>query len=133
MNCDQVAPYLPGVAGGGLGLETERWVEAHLLQCERCTADAARYRSLSVGLSNLSAAREIAPPAFLAEALADRVHAERHRRFLPVPPVVSPELVRVVQDNKEAIAAAGAAVVAAGAAFALWRALRSARSARVAI
>jgi hypothetical protein len=133
MNCDQVAPYLPGLGGGGLGLETERWIEAHLSGCARCTADAGRYRALATGLSGLAAAREINPPAFLAEALSERVRAERHRRFLAVPPVVSPELVRVVQDNKEAIAAAGAVVAAAGAAFALWRAVRSARSARVAI
>ena len=132
MNCEQVAPYLPGMAGGVIGHETGRWVEAHVATCARCSADAARYRALAVGLNELST-RTIEPPAFLAEAISERVHVERRRRFLPIPPVVSPEMVRVLQDNREVITTAGAAIVAAGAAFALWRAVRSVRTPRAAV
>jgi putative zinc finger protein len=126
MNCEQVALYLPGIAGDELGAETARWVQTHLDGCAGCRAEAGRYRSLASGLGTLSA-REIEPPAFLAEEIIQHVHAERRRRFLPVPPVVGPELVRVVQDNREAIASAGAVIAAAGAAYALWRAVRRAR------
>jgi hypothetical protein len=126
MNCEQVAPYLPGIAGGELGPETVRWVEAHLVGCASCRADAGRYRSLASGLGTL-AAQEIEPPAFLADAIIEHVHAERRRRFLPVPPVVGPELVRVVQENREAIASAGVVIAAAGATYALWRAVRRSR------
>jgi anti-sigma factor RsiW len=131
MNCEQVAPYLPGVAGGELGAATNRWVEAHIAGCESCRAESARYRTLATGLATLNE-REIEPPAFLAQAIAERVRGERRHRFLPVPPIVSPEIARVVADNREAIVSAGAAIVAAGAAFALWRAARSTRSTRIA-
>jgi anti-sigma factor RsiW len=131
MNCEQVAPYLPGLAGDELGADTIGWVEAHVAGCESCRAESARYRSLAAGLATLNA-REIEPPAYLAEAIAERVRADRRRRFLPVPPVVSPEIVRVVSDNRDAIVSAGAVLVAAGAAFAVWRAARANRSARIA-
>lgn len=126
MNCEQIAPYLPGIAGGELGAETMRWVESHVDGCASCRAESARYRALSSGLATLTA-HEITPPAFLAEAIAERVHAERRRRFLPVSPIVPAEVVRVVVENRDAIVSAGAALVAAGAALALWRASRSAR------
>jgi anti-sigma factor RsiW len=102
MNCEQVAPYLPGVAGGELGAATNRWVEAHIAGCESCRAESARYRTLATGLATLNE-REIEPPAFLAQAIAERVRGERRHRFLPVPPIVSPEIARVVADNREAI------------------------------
>ena len=131
MNCEQVAPYLPGVAGGELGAATIRWVEAHVAECESCRADSARDRTLSAALATLEE-RGIEPPAFLAQAIAERVRRERRHRFFPVPPIVSPEIARVVADNREAIVSAGAALVAAGAAVALWRAARSSRSTRIA-
>jgi hypothetical protein len=131
MNCEQVAPYLPGIAGGELGSATIRWVEAHVAGCESCRAESARYRTLAAGLATLNE-REIEPPAFLAQAIAERVRGDRRHRFLPVPPIVSPEIARVVADNREAIVSAGAAIVAAGAAIALWRAARSSRSTRIA-
>ncbi|MGH2728665.1 MAG: anti-sigma factor family protein [Actinomycetota bacterium] len=129
MNCEQVSPYLPGLAGGELGVETVRWVEAHIGGCASCGREAARYRALASGLATLEA-REIEPPAYLAEAIAERVRDERRRRFLPIPPVVSPEIARVVADNRDAIVSAGAVLVAAGAALAVWRAARSARRPR---
>jgi hypothetical protein len=131
MNCEQVAQYLPGLSGDELGVETIRWVESHVDSCASCRAEAARYRALASGLAQLNA-RQIEPPAFLAEAIAERVRGERRRRFLPVPPIISPEIARAVADNREAIVSAGAALVAAGAAFALWRAARSQRSTRIA-
>ena len=131
MNCEHVAPYLPGIAGGELGAETIRWVEAHVNGCASCRAEAARFRTLRSGLATLQA-REIEPPAYLAEAISDRVRRERRRRFLPVPPLVSPEIARVVADNRETIVSAGAAIVAAGAAIALWRSIRGSRTPRVA-
>lgn len=131
MNCEQVTPYLPGLAGDELGAETVRWVEAHVAECASCRAESQRYRTIASGLATLDA-RTIEPPAFLAEAIAERVRADHRRRFLPVPPIVSPEVARVVADNRDAIVSAGAVLVAAGAAFALWRAGRSFRAARVA-
>lgn len=131
MNCEQVAPYLPGLAGDELGAETIGWVEAHITGCESCRAESSRYRSLATGLATLTA-REIEPPAYLAEAIAERVRADRRHRFLPLPPVVSPEIVRAVSDNRDAIVSAGAVLVAAGAVFALWRAARANRAPRIA-
>lgn len=122
---------MPGVAGGELGAATIRWVEAHVAGCASCRAESARYRTLAAGLATLNE-REIEPPAFLARAIAERVRGERRHRFLPVPPIVSPEIARVVAGNREAIVSAGAAIVAAGAAFALWRVARSTRSTRIA-
>ena len=131
MNCEEVAPYLPGIAGGELGADTISWVESHVDGCTSCRAEAARFRALSGGLATLTA-HEIQPPAFLAEAIAERVRHERHRRFVPVPPIVSPELARAVADNRDAIVSAGATLLAAGAAFALWRAARNRRTPRIA-
>ena len=131
MNCEQVLPYLPGLAGDELGADTIRWVQTHVAECDSCRAESVRYRSLASGLATL-ASHEVETPAFLAEAIAERVRNERHRRFLPVPPVVSPELARAVADNRDAIVSAGATLVAAGAAFALWRAARNRRATRIA-
>lgn len=127
MNCEQVAPYLPGLAGGELKAETARWVDSHLAGCASCRTEAGRHRAIASALGELSR-REFEPPAFLVEAVMDRVHAERRRRYVPLSPVLPAELVRVVQDNRDAIvSAAGAALVAIGAAYALWRAVRSIR------
>ena len=127
MNCEQIAPYLPGVAGDELGAETTRWVEAHLATCASCRADAARFRMVSGGLVALRE-RQPEPPAFLLEAIAERVRSERQRRFLPVPPIIPAELVRLAQDNREALASAAGVALAAGAAYALWRTVRSNRT-----
>lgn len=126
MNCEQVAPYLPGLAGGELGGETVRWVQSHVDGCASCRADAARYRAVTSGLAALRE-REVLPPAFLVDAIVERVQAEPKRRYFPVPPVVPAELVRVLQDNREAIASVAGVALAAGAAYALWRTARSAR------
>jgi len=127
MNCDQVAPYLPGVAGGELGHETLRWVDAHLESCASCRAEAGRYRSVSAGLVALRE-REPSPPAFLVDAILEGVRNETERRYLPVPAMIPAELLRLVQDNREAIASAAGLALAAGAAYALWRRVRSTRT-----
>jgi anti-sigma factor RsiW len=126
MNCEQIAPYLPGIAGDELGDETRRWVEGHIATCDSCRADAARIRSVSAGLVALSE-REVEPPPFLEQAILERVGAERHRRYLPMSPVIPAELLRVVSDNRDAIASAAGVALAAGAVYALWRRARSPR------
>lgn len=127
MNCEQIAPYLPGVVGDELGVESRRWVDAHLVTCAACRAEAARYRSVSTGLVALRE-RDPVPPAYLADAIIERVGAESHRRYLPVSPVIPAELIRLVQDNRDAIASAAGVALAAGAAYALWRKARSTRT-----
>ena len=127
MNCEQIAPYLPGVAGDEIGVESLRWVDAHLATCAACRVEAARYRAVSTGLVALRE-RDPAPPAYLVEAIVERVGTESHRRYLPVSPVIPAELIRLVQDNRDAIASAAGVALAAGAAYALWRKTRSTRT-----
>lgn len=127
MNCEQVTPYLPGLAGDELGAETVHWIDAHLETCASCSAEAKRYRSVATGLAAM-AAREIEPPAFVVDAILERVEADRRRRMIPIPPTVIPaELVRLAQENRDAIASAAGVALAAGAAYALWRTMRSSR------
>ena len=127
MNCEQVSPYLPGLAGDELGAETVRWIDAHIGSCASCRAEAQRYRSVAAGLSAV-AEREIEPPAFLVDSIIDRVEAERSRRLIPIPPAIVPaELVRLAQENRDALTSAAGVALAAGAAYALWRAMRSSR------
>jgi hypothetical protein len=127
MNCEQVAPYLPGVAGGELGGETLRWVDAHLETCASCRADAARFRSVSTGLVALRE-HDPAPPAFMVESILEGVRADHRRRYLPVPPVVPEELVRVLSDNRDAITTAAGVALAGAAAYALMRRARRNRT-----
>jgi anti-sigma factor RsiW len=127
MSCDQVAPYLPGVAGGELGDETLRWVDAHLATCSSCRADAARFRSVSAGLVALREHHPV-PPAFMVDAIVEGVRNESRRRYLPMSPVIPAELVRVVSDNRDAIATTATVALAAGAAYALWRRARQTRT-----
>jgi anti-sigma factor RsiW len=127
MNCEQVSPYLPGLAGDELGAETVHWIDSHLATCASCRRDAARYRSVSSGLTAI-ADREIEPPAFLVDAILERVESDRRRRLVPIPPTLIPaELVRLAQENRDAITSAAGVALAAGAAYALWRTVRSSR------
>ena len=127
MNCEQVAPYLPGLAGDEIGDETRRWVDAHVATCDSCRADAARMRGVSAGLVALRE-REVPVPAYLEESILERVDAERTRRYLPMSPALSAELVRVVSDNRDAITQAAGVALAAGAMYALWRRARLRRT-----
>ena len=127
MNCEQVSTYLPGIAGDELGAETVRWIDAHLGSCVSCRAEATRYRSVAAGLVAVKE-HEIEPPAFLVDSILDRVDAERNRRLLPIPPAIVPaELVRLAQENRDAITSVAGVAVAAGAAYALWRTMRRSR------
>jgi hypothetical protein len=127
MNCEEVSPYQPGLAGDELGAETIRWIESHVATCDSCRRDAARYRAVSSGLTALRE-RTVHPPAFRADAIVEHVTAERDRRYLPIPPAVIPaELVRLAQENREALTSAAGIALAAGAAYALWRTVRSVR------
>jgi anti-sigma factor RsiW len=126
MNCEQVAPYLPGIAGGELGAESMRWVEAHVTTCASCRTEAARYRSVSAGLATLGE-REVEPPAFVVDSILEHVENEHRRRYLPVPPVIPAEVVRVLQDNRDALTSVAGVALAAGAMYALWRRVRANR------
>jgi anti-sigma factor RsiW len=128
MNCEQVAAYLPGKAGGELGGETVRWVDAHLETCASCRADAARFQAVASGLVALKE-HDPVPPAFLVDSILEGVRHERHRRYLPVPPLVPAELVRVLSDNRDAIGTAAGVALAGVAAVALLRRAQKRRSA----
>lgn len=127
MNCEQVKPYLPGYSGGELLQETARALGHHIVSCERCRAEAGALEAVRQGLSALRE-HEIAPPPYLVDAVLDDVRSRRHRRLFPVPPIPPEHVLRVFQENREAIlSGVGAALVAAGAAYALWRTLKAAR------
>lgn len=128
MNCEQVAPYLPGVAGGELGGETLRWVDAHLQTCASCRADAARFNAVATGLVALRETHDPVPPAFMVEQILEGVRSEHQRRYLPIPPVVPAELVRVLSDNRDAIGTAAGVALAGVAAYALMRRARRNRT-----
>lgn len=126
MRCEQVIRYLPGYAGGDLRRDMERLVGQHVASCSSCRAETARLERITTGLASLSE-REIEPPALLIDSILEATEGRKGRRLMPplVPPAFAPELVRLVQDNREAIASIGAtAAVAAGTAYAVWRALK---------
>lgn len=126
MNCERVRPYLPGFAADELRPDTIRWVESHLAGCAACRGAVARHRGVATALAGLSQ-REVEPPAHLVDAVMDKVRS-RHRKLVPVPPVPPAELIRLLQENRDALAAAaGAFVAAAGVAWALWRTIRRPR------
>ena len=129
MRCDQITPYLPGYAGGDLRPDTSRIVQKHIASCKSCTGDLARLERVKVGLAAI-ADREIAPPAYLVDAILEQTAEQPRRRVLaPMLPLPLEEMARVVSDHRETIASAGAtALVAAGAAYALWRAVRGSRT-----
>jgi len=126
MTCEQITPYLPGYAGGDLRPPTARTVAEHLATCASCRRETTQLERVTVSLASLRE-REVEPPHMLLESILESTPERRFRRLIPpiIPPQVAPDLLRVVQDNKEAIASIGAtAVVAAGAAYALWRAVQ---------
>lgn len=126
MKCEQAIPYLAAAADElDSALASAR--DSHVRTCAACSADLMRFEKLRSSLA-IVGTRELAPPAGLVPGIMARTEPER-RRTLPFVPVPI-EVVRVVQENREAIAgAAGVALVAAGAAWALWRGLRSVRPA----
>lgn len=123
MNCEQIAAYLPGYAGGDLRQDTDVAVARHLEGCASCSREVALQDRVLEGLVALRA-REIEPPPYLAEEII--AAAPLQRRLIP--PIGTLELGaigRVVTDHREAIAsAAGTALVAAGAAYAIYRAAK---------
>jgi anti-sigma factor RsiW len=130
MNCDAMYPYLPGYAGSELRPETAATVERHLTSCKTCSAEIAVLQRARAGLANL-VDRPVEPPAYLVDAVLESVQQTRARRLAPIPPLPAAELVKVVVDNRDAIAsAAGTALLAAGAAYALWRAVKGSRRAQ---
>lgn len=129
MRCEQVRPYLPGFAGGDLLSDTRQTVGDHIAVCASCRAEVTRQSNVIASLARLSTS-EVEPPAFLVDAVLEKVHEHRQHRLVPVLPIPAGEVARIISDHREAIAsAAGTALVAAGAAYALWRAIRRPRGA----
>lgn len=127
MNCETVRPYLPAHAGGEITPETARTVEEHLSSCAACRSEAESLARVRTALASLRE-REVEPPPYVIDAVLEDVRSRRARRLLPVPLLPPQEILRVVQENRDAIlSAAGAALVVAGAAWALWRATRALR------
>jgi hypothetical protein len=119
MNCVSIEASLAGYSGSDLRPETTRSIAEHLEGCPSCSAQLTLYRRVGAGLA-AQAERDLEAPAGLVDAVLETAHVPP-RRVLPVLPV-PPEMVRVLAENKEALAsAAGTAVVVAGAAWALWR------------
>lgn len=128
MNCERVRPSLASYAGGELGSETTAWVDAHLSSCPVCSAIVARHRQIGVALREVTL-REIEPPASLVPDVMARVG--RSRRIIPVPIPPPPELVRVLQENREQIVSTTSTVLAAGAAaWLLYKAAKSVRESK---
>lgn len=130
MRCERISPYLAGYAGGDLQPETTALVGEHLETCADCRTESERHARVHTALVTIGA-REIEPPAYLAEAIVESVAGARreHRRRLVPIPALPPEILRTIGENREAIAqAAGAALVAAGAAYAAWRVMRALRA-----
>ncbi|HEX9711177.1 MAG TPA: zf-HC2 domain-containing protein [Actinomycetota bacterium] len=128
MRCEQASAYLPGYAGGDLRQDTTRAVARHLAGCTVCRSEVEQLERVTTGLRSLTE-RPLEPPPMLLDTVLESV-SEPRRRLIPpiVPPNVAPELMRLVQENREVIAQAGAtALVAAGTAYALWRAIRGRR------
>ena len=129
MKCEQIQPYLPGFAGGELVHGTRRKVADHVATCASCRAEATRQSNVVAALAGLSA-KEVEPPAFLLEAVLQKVQEHREARLIPLLPIPAGEVARAISDHREAIAStAGTVLVAAGAAYALWRAVRRPRGA----
>ncbi|MFA5892074.1 MAG: zf-HC2 domain-containing protein [Actinomycetota bacterium] len=127
MRCEEIALYLPGYRGRDLHEATARVVEDHLADCEDCTAAAARFERVHVGLTSL-VGRNAEPPAHLLDSILEAVHESGARKFFLPPIPALADLARTVLDNRDAVvSAAGTALVAAGAAYAMWRALRGSR------
>lgn len=121
MRCDSVISILPGFAGDDLLPATAAAVREHVASCASCRASLGSLGRVTEGLASL-AERELDPPPFLADSIIERIAEPRRHRLVPVPPVPPGELIRVVAENKDAIAsAAGAAIVVAGAAWLVWR------------
>lgn len=70
--------------------------------------------------------REIDPPPYLLESILEKT---RPRRLFLIPPVPPQDILRALEEHRDAIvSAAGAAMLAAGAFYALWRVARGVRS-----
>lgn len=122
VNCRRMSPYL-SAAADEIDRATARALDQHLETCVRCRAEAAHFERIR-GTIAVIGRTEGEPPADLVPAILARAAKER-RHTIPMLPIPTVELARVIQENRDVIAgAAGVAIVAAGAAWALWRAVR---------
>ena len=125
MNCERVRPYLTAHAAGELPAHTETWVGAHVTGCRECDGLARRYATIGAGLRALPDAAFEPPPGF-ATSVSRQIRLQERRRLVPLPPILPPEAVRVLSENRDAIlGAAGVAIAGAGAAWLAWRALKT--------
>lgn len=102
MRCEQVLPYLAGYAGGDLRPDTTRVVAEHVGGCAACRGEVARLERVRGALVVL-AAREVAPPPYLLDALLEQAQERTARRILPIVPVPPADVVRVLQDRKSVV------------------------------
>lgn len=128
MNCEHIAPYLPGYAGDDLRPDTTRIVGEHVGTCANCSAEMGRQRRVRVGLAALRA-RDLDPPPYMLDAILEASRPGPILRILPIVPLPLADAGRLIAEHRDAIAsAAGTALVTAGAVYALWRAVRTARA-----
>src|SRR5258708_1452515 len=103
MKCDQIIPYLPGFAGGGLPPDTARIVADHLAGCRACTTEVDTHRRVVGSLATL-AVRDVEPPPFMLDAILEGIGEHKMRYILPFVPLPMTDVARVLADNREAIA-----------------------------
>lgn len=124
MNCERVRPYLTAHAAGELPAHTESWVAPHVRTCDVCRPLIDRHAAIGAALRTLPDAPFAPPPGF-ATSVSRRIREQERRRLLPVPPVLPPEAVRVLSENRDAIiGAAGVLLAGAGTAWLVWRRAR---------
>lgn len=124
MKCATAAPYL-AAAAGEIDPATASALAEHVATCRSCRAETSQYERLRDALAAV-AAREPDPPPDLFPAIVARTSGSRRRNAMPMMPLPSVEIVRMLQENREAImGAAGVLLVAAGSAWVLWKGLRS--------
>ncbi|HVL90406.1 MAG TPA: zf-HC2 domain-containing protein [Actinomycetota bacterium] len=125
MNCERVRPYLTAHAAGELPAHTASWVNPHVEDCPVCSSLSLRHATIRVALRTLPEATVDPPPGFAA-TVARRAARLKRARPIPIPPMIPPDAIRVLTDNRDAIlGSAGVALGAAGVAWIAWRSMRS--------
>jgi anti-sigma factor RsiW len=111
MKCEEIRESLPAYVKGG---EASLGVKRHLSRCRECSAELARYQSLSNALGALETT-PLQPPPDLARVLKAIPHEQSRV-----------DMVRAHMARNRSVYLGGAAVAVAGAAGAvLWRSRRS--------
>lgn len=111
MRCEEVRDLLPAYSGGELRDAGE--LEVHLVTCEGCSTELARYRELGHAMRSL-AVRVEEPSAALRTRLLDAVPEKRLRD----------DVRRIVREYPQAVSLGSAALGAAAIGLLWWRAAR---------